>query len=149
MLKELLYDFTLFSLVEGIIYVLFFEKIFDIKKFSFVEYIILSLGNCILSEIYPPLVYQIIMMLWMFIFISVKENKIKLKYLKYVLIPVFYLLCMEMVYNIILVEIFNVDCFNLNNILLFLYMIPVRFLEIIVIIKGGDFMKTWLGTIKK
>ena len=62
--KSILMDFCLFSLIEGFIYCYFFTNIGNLNHFNLKEIIIISIGNCIISQIFPPLFYQFIMILW-------------------------------------------------------------------------------------
>lgn len=60
-LKNLVIDFGLFSGIEGFIFCLFFEKIGKCRKFKWYEWFILSVGNCLISNFLPPMIYQIVM----------------------------------------------------------------------------------------
>ena len=61
MLREIVTDFVLFSGIEGFISCLFFEKIGGCRKFKWYEWLILSLGNCVISASFSPVIFQIFM----------------------------------------------------------------------------------------
>lgn len=148
-IKNCLIDFILFSLIEGYIFSLFFEKIGNCKKFKWWQIIIMSMGNCIISQIFPPTIYQIIMIFWMFIIICIIEKNINKKY---ILLPINSFTCtfiIEITYSILLNEFLSFDRFyHFNNIFtIFLFSIPLKILEIILIRKGCDVMKAVFGGI--
>lgn len=64
MLREIITDFVLFSGIEGFLLCLFFERIGNCRKFKWYEWLILSIGNCLISQLFPPLLYQFICIIW-------------------------------------------------------------------------------------
>lgn len=145
-LKNLVIDFGLFSGIEGFIFCLFFEKIGKCRKFKWYEWFILSVGNCLISKLLPPMIYQIVCVLWMSLLLYLMN---KSKIIKCIKIATFSILCFfvyEVLYSIILLYIFNFDGLqrnldSVNTIKLFLFMLPLRIIEIISIIiyaKRGD-----------
>ena len=71
LLKSIVIDFVLFSGIEGFIFCLFFEKIGGCRKFKWYEWLILSIGNCLISQLLPPTLYQFVCVLWMSVFLYI------------------------------------------------------------------------------
>lgn len=134
LVKDVVVDFCLFSLIEGFIYCYFFNVIGRLGKFKIKEILILSIGNCLISQIFPPVFYQIITILWMGVLLN-KFKKIKLidgiKFGFYVMI---YQLIIEMIVAMFYEIIFKINFSTMKKFYLFLIMIPVRIIEIILII---------------
>ena len=148
LLKSIIVDFCLFSLIEGWVLTQFYEKICNCRKFKWFEIFILSFVNCIISQVFSPVIYQILIILWISFYLYIL-NKIKyIDCLKYSLKSMIFILIIEMIYNIVCESLFNFDGFNLNKIILFLFIIPIKILEIIII-RGSEKMKLWLGSIEK
>lgn len=133
LVKDVVVDFCLFSLIEGFIYCYFFNVVGKLGKFKIKEILILSIGNCLISQIFPPVFYQIIMMLWMGILLN-KFKKIKLidgiKFGFYVMI---YQLIIEMLFAMFYDIILNIDLFKITKLKLSINMFILRFIEIILI----------------
>ena len=136
LLKSIVVDFVLFSGIEGFIFCLFFEKIGGCRKFKWYEWLILSLGNCIISKLFPPTIYQVIMILWLS-FILYTTNKTKtFKYcIKQAMFSIVLFFIYEVLYSIVILNILKFDALVDNlllnaNIILFVFIIPLRILEI-------------------
>lgn len=71
MLIEIVTDFVLFSGIEGFLLCLFFERIGNCRKFKWYEWLISSLGNCLISKLLPPLLYQVIILIWLTTFLYI------------------------------------------------------------------------------
>ena len=130
MLREIVPDFVLFSGIEGFIFCLFFEKVGECRKFKWYEWLILSIGNCLISQLLPPLLYQVVCIIWMAFFIHFSNEKnicdsVKLSFKS----VVFFLIC-EMVFAMIYEYIIKIDLFQYNDFMRFLAMLPIRFLQI-------------------
>ena len=140
LVKDVAVDFCLFSLIEGFIYCYFFNVIGKLGKFKIKEILILSIGNCLISQIFPPLFYQIIMIIWMGFLLN-KFKKIELingiKFAFYVMI---YQLIVEMIFAMFYEVVFRINFSIMEKFHLFLIMIPIRLIEVILIIfyKKGD-----------
>ena len=65
MIKDIIVDFVLFSGVEGLLYAMFFNRVCKCKKFNVLEIILMSIGNCVMSCLFPSIIYQIFMMGWL------------------------------------------------------------------------------------
>ena len=134
LLKDIIVDFCLFSLIEGYIFCLFFEKIGGCKKFKWYQVFILSMGNCFISQTFPPLLYQIVMIIWMYIYLKILNKKEK-NILLYSAISMIILLIIEMIYNIALEVIIGLDGFIMNKFNLFLLILPIKLFEFILVYK--------------
>lgn len=144
MIKDIIIDFVLFSGVEGFIFCLFFEKIGKCRKFKWYEWLILSVGNCLISKMFPPVLYQIIMIVWMTTFLYIGNrnslfDRLKLSFQSLV----FFLIC-EMLVSMLYELVLGIEFTNINNLKLFVLMIPVRIIEILFI-RRWNTMKVWMG----
>ena len=133
MIKDIIIDFVLFSGVEGFIFCLFFEKIGKCRKFKWYEWLILSVGNCLISKFLPPMIYQIACVLWMSLLLNLfmKINIKKCIKLNIILIGVLYII--EVIYTIIINKIFNFNRFlniNENNIKIYIMFILLKCIEL-------------------
>ena len=147
LLKSIIVDFCLFGLFEGWICCLFFEKIGKTNKFKWYQILILSFINCIISKIFNPIIYQILMIIWTISFLTIYKKFKLFKNIKYGLFCVLYMLIIEMNYSILLEIFFNIDCFNLTILNKFIYMIPLRFMEILIIYYYEYYQKNKRGDI--
>lgn len=148
MLREIVTDFVLFSFVEGLLYAMFFNRVCKCKKFNLFEIIVMSIGNCVVSCLFPPLIYQIIMIGWMAFCLHLKNgtDRTTFQYVKYSFYGLLYSLITEMLYVMFFEFILNTDLFNFTKVQTFAVMIPIRLLQFVVIIEWREIhMKSWLG----
>ena len=148
MLREIVTDFVLFSFVEGLLYAMFFNTVCKCKKFNVFEIIVMSIGNCVVSCLFPPIIYQIFMMGWMAFCLHLKNgtDRTIFQYVKYSFYGLLYLLITEMLYAMFFEFILNIDLFNFTKVQTFVVMIPIRLLQFVVIIEWRKIhMKSWLG----
>jgi len=137
LLKDIIIDFILFSGIEGFIFCLFFTKIFDCKKFKIYQWFLLAFGNCLISKIFPPIIYQLIMIIWMSILLYLFKFKNKLLYCFGASgLSLLMFLILEVIYSILLEKIMNFESLKLfltdfEMIKLFIFIIPLRIIEII------------------
>nr|DAH11374.1 MAG TPA: hypothetical protein [Bacteriophage sp.] len=139
MLREMVIDFVLFSGIEGFIFCLFFEKIGGCRKFKWYEWLILSIGNCLISQLLPPTLYQFVCVLWMCVFLYIVSVGKITKCMKLSALSVLCFFIYEVIYSIVLLYGLNFDGLQRNLsckdlIELFIFMIPLRIIEIISII---------------
>ena len=144
MLREMVIDFVLFSGIEGFIFCLFFEKVGECRKFKWYEWLILSIGNCLISQLLPPLLYQFVCIIWMALFIHFSNEKnifdsVKLSFKS----VIFFLVC-EMLFAMFYDFILELDFTNAKNIVVFIMTLPIRLVEIILI-RRYKTMKIWIG----
>lgn len=136
LLKSIVIDFVLFSGVEGFIFCLFFEKVGECRKFKWYEWLVLSIGNCVISQIFPPTIYQAIMILWLsFILYIINKTKTFKYCIKQAIFSIILFFIYEVLYSIIILNILKFDALVDNlllneNIELFVFIIPLRILEI-------------------
>lgn len=150
LVKDVVVDFCLFSLIEGFIYCYFFNVVGKLEKFKIKEILILSIGNCLISQIFPPVIYQMIMILWMGILLS-EIKKIKLingiKFAFYVMI---YQLIIEMIFAMFYEITFKISFNKVIPFNMFLFTIPIRIVQIYIIILIRRIkMKGWIGEVRK
>ena len=101
MLREIVTDFMLFSGIEGFIFCLFFEKVGECRKFKWYEWLILSIGNCLISQLLPPLLYQFVCIIWICSFLHISNNLSILNGLKLSFKSVVFFLIFEMIFAMI------------------------------------------------
>ena len=136
LLKSIVVDFVLFSSIEGFIFCLFFEKIGKCRKFKWYEWLLLSIGNCVISQVFPPVIFQIFMITWMtFMLYNIDKRKTLIKYIKYSALSILLFCVYEVIYSIILLYGLNFDALLVGlrldeKIKLFFTMIPLRIVEI-------------------
>lgn len=136
MLREIVTDFVLFSGIEGFIFCLFFEKVGECRKFKWYEWLILSVGNCLISQLLPPTLYQFVCVLWMSIFVySLNKQKIFGKILKSILLFIFGIFIVEVIGSIVLEYGFNYNRFPYmkNDIISYTSFIIFKIIELIMI----------------
>lgn len=128
-----LQDFILFSLIEAIIYTQFFNLVCKCKKFNIKEILFIGLVNCLISTIIPPILFQVLMVVFMGCYIFLKKNKTMFKSLLFSLCGMTLLMVIEMSISIISLNLFSIDLMRASGLTLFIYMIPIRILELCVI----------------
>ena len=148
MLREIVTDFVLFSGIEGFIFCLFFEKVGECRKFKWYEWLILSIGNCLISQLLPPFLYQFVCIIWICSFLHISNNLSVLNGLKLSFKSVVFFLIFEMVSAMLYELILDIDFTNIDDLKLFASMIPVRIIEILFI-RRWKAMKIWMGESKK
>ena len=144
MLREIVTDFVLFSGIEGFIFCLFFEKVGECRKFKWYEWLILSIGNCLISQLLPPLLYQFVCIIWICSFLHISNNLSILNGLKLSFKSVVFFLIFEMVFAMIYEVMFNIDFSVLDNMKAFMFMMPIRLVEILFL-RRWNIMKIWFG----
>lgn len=148
MLREIIIDFVLFSGIEGAIVCLFFQNVGKCRKFKWYEWLILSVGNCLLSTLLPPMVYQIACVIWMGLYLYLLNrttiNILKGLKLALTIMVIFYIV--EVLYCIIIEYTVLYDILLSDNILKnFLILLPTKIIEFIISTKGDKIMKLVAG----
>lgn len=148
LLINILIDFNMFSILESIIFCLYFRKFGNCEKFSIEDILVIGFGNCIISQVIPPLIYQMIIILWMGLYLKLFKNKTLLNgiWLSFSIMGLF--LIIEMCFAMFYENCFNFDFVEVNKIKLFLAIIPMKLFEILTIL-GGSKMKIWFSEIEK
>lgn len=134
-MKSMLMDYVLFSLIEGIIFNLFFINIGKLNRIKWWQVPIMAFINCALSCTFPPLVYQPIVIISNAIFLLLNKNSIKNSF-KYSALSVLFFLIMETAYNVVLEVFFHFDAIGVNRdekLKIFLIIIPLRIIEVITL----------------
>lgn len=131
-MKSIFIDYILFSLIEGIIFNLFFINVGKLNKIQWWQIPIMAFINCVLSCILPPLAYQPIVIVSNAVFLLLNKNNIKNSF-KYSALSVLFFLIMETAYNAILEVFFHFDAIGINRdekLKIFLIIIPLRIIEV-------------------
>lgn len=151
----MLMDFILFSVWEGLIFYFFIKKLTNIEL-KITDGIIVGVLFCI-SSLIPPLLRQVLgICIITFLIFKFRNKDITFKRLFYILKWVVF----EYIYAVIcetfycsFLELLNiVNLYDENDLNLFLFCIPLRIIEVILIfiinkIIRGDFkMKQWIGS---
>lgn len=134
-MKSILMDYVLFSLIEAIIFNLFFINIGKLNRIKWWQMPIMAFINCALSCTLPPLVYQPIVIISNAIFLLLNKNSIKNSF-KYSALSVLFFLIMETAYNVVLEVFFHFDAIGVNRdekLKIFLIIIPLRIIEVITL----------------
>ncbi len=134
-MKSILMDYVLFSLIEAIIFNLFFINIGKLNRIKWWQVPIMAFINCALSCTLPPLVYQPIVIISNAIFLLLNKNSIKNSF-KYSALSVLFFLIMETAYNVVLEVFFHFDAIGVNRdekLKIFLIIIPLRIIEVITL----------------
>ena len=139
LLKSIVIDFVLFSDIEGFIFCLFFEKIGGCRKFKWYEWLILSIGNCLISQLLPPTLYQLVCVLWMSVFLYIVSVGEITKCMKLSALSVLCFFIYEVIYSVVLLYGLNFESLVKNlplqeQIKLFILIIPLRLIEIFSIL---------------
>ncbi|MGL5650014.1 MAG: hypothetical protein ACRDDY_19465 [Clostridium sp.] len=141
-LMNILIDFILFGIIEAYIFCKFFEVVSGCRKFKWWEILLFGLIEQIIVNSFPPIIFQLICIGFMTIFISY-INKFSLKEaIKISIISTFFTLILETTYCMSL-ELIGKDIFYMNELTMFIYGIPAKIIEFILIIKCGDKMRKW------
>lgn len=148
LLVNIIVDFNMFSILESIIFCLYFRKFGNCEKFSIEDILVIGFGNCIISQVIPPLIYQLIVIIWMGLYLKFFKNKTLLNGLWLSLSVVIFILIIESFGAMIYDSIFNINMANNSKLSIFILIIPIKALEIILII-GGEKMKIWWTEIEK
>lgn len=149
MIKNIIIDFILFSFIEAWIYSLFFNKLCGVKKFKIWQIFIMGFGISIIGTLLTPIIYQIFIILWMAICICCWNNDFKyIERIKFSFLAMMYTLVIEMPYSILCESFFKINFVELSYMKLFFTMIPIRFVEVFIMI-GVKNLKSWMGNIRK
>lgn len=148
MIKDVIIDFVLFSGIEGFIVCIFFQNIGKCRKFKWNEWLILSIGNCLLSTLFPPILHQIAYIVWMGLYLYLLNkttiNIFKGLKLSLTIMVVFYIV--EVLYSIIIEYTMLYDMIlSEDKFKVFLILFPTKFIEFIISLKGEKFMKLVVG----
>lgn len=130
-MKSILMDYVLFSLIEGIIFNLFFINIGKLNRIKWWQVPIMAFINCILNCILPPLVYQIVIIINNALFLILNKNNVKYSF-GYSALGVLFFFIFETAYNFIFETTIGFDAIGVNRdekLKIFLLIIPLRVIE--------------------
>lgn len=133
-LREMLESFILFNLIEGVIIFLFFDCFSSFKRLNCKNIVFISLVNCVISYIAPPLLYQTLSLIIMMFIVSKNYNKRYKESLFISFLSIVFLLVVDMPFIMIL-DLFNIDFYSFTVLNKFLYLLIPKSIEIIILIK--------------
>lgn len=148
LLVNIIVDFNMFSVMESAVFCLYFRRFGNCDKFTIEDILVIGFGNCIISQIIPPLIYQMIMIIWMGLYLKLFKNKKFVVGLWLSFSAMALILVIEMLSAMIYENCFNFNFMEIGKIKLFLTILPMKFIEILFIL-GGNKMKAWYGEIEK
>lgn len=149
-INNLTRDFLYFSFIEAIIFCYYFYKFGKCDRFKFYDFVIIGFTNCLISQIFPPMFYQLVMIVFMGCYIYMTKDKSIFKGMLLSLSAMIFVLIVEMIMAMFYETCFGINFIELSYIETFLAIIPMKILEILIINKGGVLlMKAWFGEIKK
>lgn len=130
-------DWILFALCDMCIILYFYYKIGKCKKFNIIEILISSVILLILGIIAPPPFRQLTMMFGCIYWISFRD-KYPIKQVVGLTITLFmFMLVMETIY-VLIINMIGITTLNISmdKLLRFIWIIPMRIIETILISKG-------------
>lgn len=137
--KDILEFFVTFGIIDNIIIYMFFRKFGNCPKNKWYQIGALALIGSVMKFVFAPIIYQVLLFL-IFIIYNSFVNKFDIKYnLKITSVMFLFILISEISYIMILDFIFNIDLSIFNNLNRFIFLIPNRFLNILLIKE----MKKW------
>lgn len=151
-LKSVMTDYVLFSLIDSYIFCLFFKNMGKCSNIKWYECMMLGLVNSIVSTFGIPIIYQLVGILYMGIFISLKEKRNIKDSLFLSLSASVYILTVEATYSLFVNVVFNMDTSHFDDVKLFMMIIPMRIIEITILKRGDTIMKNmkwWFGDVEK
>lgn len=145
LLEACFVDWLLFSLFEGILYVMFFNLFFDDVTYDYKDVLVISIGSCIISNTII-FCYQMYMILFMFYYnYSIKKVDL-MKSIKFATLALIFTLTTEMVFAMFYELVLNIDFTKADILLVFKITIPIRIVQLLLLRIGGESMKSWIGT---
>lgn len=149
-LREVVEGFLLFNFIEALVYCFIFYFVFGCEKFRLYEVVLIGVVNSIITSIFPPLVYQIFIILFYYMVIKSKSKNSKKNSFILAISSLVIMLIMDMTYSITL-EAIGIYLFEIDNLSLSIYLIFLRIIEIFIVIGGREKMKKaiWFGSIEK
>ena len=156
LLKSIIVDFCLFGLFEGIVYYYFIIKIYNCHKNKLIP-LLIGILNSIITNIIPPILYHIIIILYLGIIIYYLKNKneklIKCIYDGFLII--LFISIIEMIISIIIEILFAIDLYKINTkfIIIYIFSIIAKLIEMFIIYHYEKWrvkiMKVFIGEVVK
>lgn len=150
LIKNIVIDFCLFGIWEGIIYYYFIRRIYKCENNIKLIFII-AICNSISTNLILPIIYHFIIILYIG-FIIYKNSKYNfMKSLKLSGIMILIISCIEMMYSIFFEIFFGIDVYkNIDFYILLLISFSIKIIEFLMIhIFGGTLMKVFIGEVRK
>ena len=141
---EVMKEFLLFGVVEVFIVLLFLKKVGCFDKIKYWHMVLLCPMWFACGFVTIPFGKQILTIITLFLYLSVINKKIKnCGYFKFITFSVLYILCFEVLFNCVIVFLFDIDMSEIYNIEKFIYMIPLRFVCVISIFVYKKIKDRW------
>ena len=135
--KNFLELLLLFTIIESFIFSLFINKIGKMRMFKWYEILGYAIILVICSLIFPPLIRQIFMILIPIIYMYFNKFG-NLKHIIVVTLLEFgYILVIEMLFGMLMDLFCMFNWVLISNFIKFIYMLPIRFVEVLLIMIGG------------
>jgi len=131
---EVLKEFLLFGVIEIFILLMFYKYVGEINKVKYWHGLVLSPILLLLGFMDIPFMNQISSILVMTIYLMAVDKKEFLKIIRTVFIGFLYLLCIETIICVFYDFVLMVDLKTISSFIKFLYMIPIRIIEILLIL---------------
>ena len=134
LLKDIVIDFCLFGLFEGIVYYYFIINIYNCNKNKYIP-LLIGILNSIVTNIFPPILYHIIAIFYLRLLLS-KLNCINIiKGIQKSFYMILAISILEMIISMFTEIILNIDLYtkNINYQILILFSIFAKLIEIIII----------------
>jgi chromate transport protein ChrA len=142
-------DFLYFSFIEAIIFCYYFNKIGKCGKFVFADIVIIGFSNCLISQLFPPILYQLLMIITMGCYLYLFKSKGILYSLFLSMSAMIFILVVEMIMAIGYELIFGFSFTEISKFKIFITILPMKIVEALMIKGGGILMKAWYGEIEK
>lgn len=129
-------DWVLFSFIESLIFSGLYYYMGNLKKMKWHEIGIMGIMNALISQLFPAVVYQFIIVIWLVILLkNINKSEKLLRLIKIVVFSILYFFIIEMIFNILYVNLTDIKDFtDLNKFELFINTIPMRVVEIFIIL---------------
>lgn len=148
-ISNIITDFLYFSFIEAIIFCYYFNKIGKCEKFVFIDVLVIGIINCLISQLFPPILYQVLMVVSMGCYMCTFKSKRILYSVFLAASAMLFIMIVEMAIAMSYELIFGFSFTEISKFKIFLTIIPMKIVEVLMI-KGGEvLMKAWYGEIEK
>lgn len=150
-IKAMCLDWLLFNILESWLLLYYVQHMMFNYKIKIIDWITLSFIMTFATQFTPPMVRQLIFIIFIFLITWKYTKYIDIKHPFKISILVFAVwFIVESGYAIFLNKILNIYLEDFTTFKLFLWMLPIKILEYIIAYIGGDIlMKAIWGNIKK
>ena len=150
MLNVVLKDFIYFSLIESLIFCMYFKIVCNCN-IKIKHILILGILNSFVSTMIPPILYQFVGTIYMALLIYYTSNNKLSKSIKYSFLCLLFIAFTEMICSLFVEIFFKIDIYTLNVYCRLIYFIFAKILEFILLLiykrKKGNIMKWFIGEV--